>query len=196
MFWVEYLFRNPILKSLMTLASQSLDWQSQFMMRETLLDLSLANKGKRKIKFLCNFFYSWIIIIPPLYLPTGSEKSLDLCALILSATDMFILFHKKRVIGNSLFFEPLACQWTKLLISSGQDKYLIPLRGKPTQRVDRCIIRLFFSGWWIWSSHRESSIHIKNVCHSYLILGNTIRDFFFSGSASVSSGAQAFGSSE
>lgn len=141
---------------------------------------SLSDKGKWEIKFLCDFFYSWVIIIPPLYLPTGSEKSLYLCALVLSATDMFILFHKKRVIGNSLFFEPLACQWTKLLISSGQDKYLIPLRGKPTQRIDRRIIRLFFSGWRIWSSHRERSIDVKNVRHSYLILGNMIRDFFCS----------------
>lgn len=145
----------------------------------------LSNKGKWKIKFLCNFFYSWVIIIPPLYLPTWSKKSLDLCTLILSATYMFIFFHKKRVIGNSLFFEPFACQWTKLLISSGKDEYLIPLRGKPTQSIYSCMIRLFFSGWWIWSSHRESSIHIKNVCHSYLILGNTIRDFFFSDSGSV-----------
>ena len=161
---MEYLFRNPIL----------------IMMRETLLDLSLANKGKRKIKFLCDFFYSWVIIIPPLYLPTGSEKPLYLCALVLSTTDMLILFHKKRVIGNSLFFEPLACQWTKLLISSGQDKYLIPLRGKPTQRIDRRIIRLFFSGWWIWSSHRESAIDVKHISHSYLILENTIRELFFS----------------
>jgi hypothetical protein len=94
MFLVEYLFRNPIL----------------IMMRETLLDLSLSDKGKWEIKFFSDLLNSGIIIIPSLDLPPGSEKSLDLCSFILSATDMFILFHKKRVIGNSLFFEPITSQ--------------------------------------------------------------------------------------